>query len=33
MRGGGVKAVSPAKRGLSAAGRLDAGEHMRTLWP
>ena len=31
VRGAGVKAVSPAKRGRSAATRLDAGEHTRTL--
>ena len=31
VRGAGVKAVSPAQRGRSAATRLDAGEHTRTL--
>ena len=31
VRGAGVKAVSPAKRGRSGATRLDAGEHTRTL--
>ncbi len=31
VRGAGVKAVSPAKRGRSVATRLDAGEHTRTL--
>ena len=31
MRGAGVKAVSPAKRGRSGATRLEAGEHTRTL--
>ena len=31
VRGAAVKAVSPAKRGRSAATRLDGGEHTRTL--
>ena len=31
VRGAAVKAVSPAKRGRSAATRLDCGEHTRTL--
>jgi len=31
VRAAGVKAVSPAKRGRSAATRLDAGEHTVTL--
>ena len=31
VRGAGVKAVSPAKRGRSGATRLDGGEHTRSL--
>ena len=31
VRGAAVKAVSPVKRGRSAATRLDGGEHTRTL--
>ena len=32
VRGAGVRAGSPAKRGRSEAKRLDAGEHTRTLF-
>ena len=31
VRGAAVQAFSPAKRGRSAAQRLDGGEHTRTL--
>ena len=31
LRGAAVKTISPAKRGQSAATRLDGGEHRRRL--